>query len=56
MRRFSIVLIAVGAMSLSVTGGALPKRKKASAKQVTKIGYLSCHVTSDWECDGQPTY
>lgn len=48
MRRFSIVLVAVGVMSLSIAASALAQAEKAPAKQVTKIGYLSCHVASGW--------
>ena len=50
MRRFSIRLFAAAAVAVTLGAGpnALAQGEAAPAKQVTKIGYLSCHVASGW--------
>ncbi len=50
MRRFSITVFAVATltMMLATAPNALAQGGTAPAKQVTKIGYLSCHVASGW--------
>ncbi|HVA39165.1 MAG TPA: DUF992 domain-containing protein [Candidatus Binataceae bacterium] len=50
MRKFSLALFAVAALAvtLSATPNALAQGAEAPAKQVTKLGYLSCHVASGW--------
>ena len=50
MKRFSILLLAllVFAVAFSATATSALAQEKAPAKQVTKIGYLSCHVASGW--------
>ena len=50
MRKFSIALFAVAALAvtLSAAPNALAQGEAAPAKQVTKVGYLSCHVASGW--------
>lgn len=48
MRKFSTGLFAVMALALISAGPSALAQEKAPAKQVTKIGYLSCHVASGW--------
>ena len=48
MRKFSTGLFAVMALALISAGPSAMAQEKAPAKQVTKIGYLSCHVASGW--------
>jgi len=50
MRKFSIAMFAVAALAvtLSAAPNALAQGEAAPAKQVTKVGYLSCHVASGW--------
>jgi hypothetical protein len=50
VRGFSITGFAVAAltMMLSAPPNALAQEEKAPAKQVTHIGFLSCHVSSGW--------
>lgn len=50
MRKISIAMFAVVALAvaLSAAPNALAQGAAAPAKQVTKVGYLSCHVASGW--------
>ena len=51
MRLFTTVWFAIGALALTLYAAppsALAQGEAAPAKEVTKIGYLNCHVASGW--------
>jgi len=48
MRRTKVVWLSVALVAAILSAGSKALAQEAPAKEVTKIGYLSCHVASGW--------